>query len=93
MRNKNLFYIIVVVTLFSLSFLGMMEAQAGSKDLVATKRTKFKDNDVESMRDVFDVRDKKEDQYRQKMLSNSEQTIQLLTEVRDLLIRLNAKKI
>ena len=91
MKYKNLF-IIVVVILFSLSYLGVMEVQAGSKDMVASKRTKFKDDNVESMRDVFALREAEEEKYRQKMLSNSDQAIRLLMQVRDQLIQLNAKE-
>ena len=92
MKYKNVFNIIIVITLFSLSYLGIMEVQAGSKDMVAGKRTKFQDGSVASMRDVLARREAEEEAYRQKMLSNSDQTIALLTQVRDLLEQLNEKE-
>jgi len=92
MQKKSVFGLNIVIALFLLSLMGGMEAQAGTKDMEATKRTKFKDDSVESMRDVFARKEAEEDEYRQKMLSNSDQMIELLTQVRDLLRQLNAKK-
>ena len=56
------------------------------------KRKKFKDDSIESMRDVFARKEAEEEEYRQKMLSNSDQMVELLIQVRDLLMQLNAKK-
>ena len=92
MRKISVFGSIIVIAFFLLSILGGMIAQAGTKDMTATKRTKFKDDSVESMRDVLARKEAEDDEYRQKMLSNSDQAIELLTQVRDLLKQLNAKK-
>jgi len=92
MRKKSVFGPIIVITFFMLSVSGGMIAQAGTKDMVATKRTKYKDDGVESMRDVFARKEAEEEEYREKMLSNSNQTVELLKQVRNLLRQLNAKK-
>ena len=92
MRNKVLFGVMVVIVFFLLSFIGRIEVQAGSKDMISSKRTRFKDDNVASMRDVFAQKEAEEDEYRQKMLSNSDQTIELLTQIRDLLESLNEEK-
>ena len=65
--------------------------QAGTKDLDAGKRSKFKDDNVDSLRDVFIKRDEESEQYRKKMLENSDKTIALLEDVKKLLIQLNQK--
>jgi len=92
MRKESVFGSSIVIALLLLSLMGGVEAQAGTKDMEATKRTKFKDDSAESMRDVFARREAEEEEYRQKMLSNSDQTIKLLIQVRDLLRQLNAKE-
>jgi len=53
MRKKSVIGLIIVIALFLLSVMGGIEAQAGTKDMVATKRTKFKDDNVESMREAL----------------------------------------
>ena len=88
--KKVLLYSLMAILVFSL--FGSTDVQAGTKDMVATKREKFKDDSVESMRDVFDRRESEEKEYKKKMLSNSDKTIKLLTEIRDLLLQLNEKE-
>jgi len=92
MRKKSVIGPIIVIALFLLSVMGSIEAQAGTKNMEATKRTKFKNDSVESMRDAFIRKEAEEKEYRQKMLSNSDQTVQLLMQVRDLLRQLNKKE-
>lgn len=92
MRNKILFGVMVVIVFFLLSFMGGIEVQAGSKDMVSSKRTRFKNDNVASMRDVFAQKEAEEDEYRKKMLSNSDQTIELLMQIRDLLKSFDEKK-
>ncbi len=92
MRNKVSFGVMVIIVSFLLSFMGGAEVQAGSKDMVAGKRTRYQDDRVASMRDVFAQREAEEDEYREKILSNSDQTIELLTQIRDLLESLNEEK-
>ena len=82
----------IIVMILSLVTFNSLIVEAGSKDMVATKKRKFKDDGVESMRDVFARKEAEEAEYRLKMLSNSDQTVKLLSQVRDLLIELNAKK-
>jgi hypothetical protein len=91
MRNKILPCLFVVFALFVVSLMGGREVQAGSKDMVSSKRLKFEDDSVESMRDVFARKEAEEEEYRKKMLSNGDKTIELLTQVRDLLRTLNEK--
>jgi len=92
MQKKLLFGSIIIIALFLLSSMGDFKAQAGTKDMTATKRKKYTDDSVESMRDVFARREVEEEEYRKAMLLNSSQTVALLAQVRDLLIQLNAKK-
>lgn len=92
MRNKVSFGVMVIIVSFLLSFMGGAEVQAGSKDMVSGKKTRFQDDSVTSMRDVFAQREAEEDEYREKILSNSDQTIELLTQIRDLLESLNEEK-
>ncbi len=92
MRKKSVFSPMIIIMLLVLSLMGGMVAQAGTKDMDATRRTKFKDDSVESMRDVFDRKEAEEKAFRQTMLSNSNKTVELLSQVRDLLIKLNEKK-
>jgi len=91
--NKKCFRIgIIIAMIFGMFILNDLAVQAGTKDMEATKRTKFKDDGVESMRDVFARKEAEEEAYRQKMLSNSDQMVDLLADVRKLLVQLNAKE-
>ena len=92
MNKKCIRISVMIIMIFSLFILNDLVVEAGTKDMVATKRTKFKDDGVESMRDVFARKEAEEEEYRQKMLANGNQTIDLLRQVRDLLIQLNKKK-
>lgn len=92
MRKKSVFGPMVIIMFFVLSLTSGMIAQAGTRDMAATRKTKFKDDSVASMRDVFDRKEAEEKAYKQTMLANSNKTVELLSQVRDLLIKLNAKK-
>lgn len=81
----------MVILLASGPFAGG-RAQAGSKDLVAGKRDKFQDDSVESLRESLERREEEERRYKEKTLSNGEETIGLLKEIRDLLRQLNEKE-
>ena len=83
---------VIISGIFLGIFLGSVPARAGSQDLEADKRTKFEDDSVESMRDVFMRREEESREYREKILANSEKTIKLLEEIKELLQRLNEKK-
>jgi len=82
----------VVVVVLAISFIGNPVVLAGSKDMVGGKRVMFQDDSVESMRDVFARREMDDKEYKEKMLANSDETIKLLTEIRDLLQQLNEKE-
>jgi len=92
MRRKSFQYFIVMIIVLALSLLAGMKAQAGSKTMVATKREVFKDDHVKSMKDVFKQSELEYKEYREKMIANSEETVKLLKEIRDLLQQLNAKE-
>jgi len=92
MRNKVSFGVMVIIVSFLLSFMGGAEVQAGSKNMVSGKRTRYQDDNVVSMRDVFAQKEIEEDEFRKKVLSSSDETIELLTQIRDLLKSLNEKK-
>lgn len=87
--NKKQFGAGIVILAFIMS---VPLVYAGSKDLTASKRSRYEDDGTESMRDVFRRMEQDEKDYRATMLANSEQTVQLLKEVRDLLKKLNDKK-
>jgi len=76
----------------AVNFIGSAGVLAGTKDMVAGKKDKFKDDNVESMRDVFSRRESEEREYKQKLLKNSNETVRLLNEIRKLLVKLNNKK-
>ncbi|MBN1868961.1 MAG: hypothetical protein JW847_00060 [Candidatus Omnitrophica bacterium] len=90
MRKFLLPYLLVVLVLGL--FAGQQPAYAGSKELVATKRDIFEDDSTQSMRDVYVRLEAEDKQYRQTMLNNSEESIRLLKEIRDLLQKLNEKE-
>jgi len=80
------------IAMVSLIFLvGIAGVEAGTKDLDPGKRIKFEDDSAESMKDVIERRETEEKTYRATMLQNSMTTIALLTEIRDLLMKLNLK--
>ncbi|MCK5082756.1 MAG: hypothetical protein KAR31_07595 [Candidatus Omnitrophica bacterium] len=89
MEKKASKYVLVVL---ALSLFAGQNVYAGSKDMVASKRTMHKDDSTESMRDVYIRREKESKEYKEKMISNSEESIELLKEIRNLLRRLNEKK-
>lgn len=92
MRNKVSLMVLVVIISFLISLMGDIEVQAGSKGLISGKRTKYQDNKSTSMRDVFAQKEIEEDEFREKVLLNSDETIELLTQIRDLLKSLNEKE-
>jgi len=86
---------IIVCTLsviVALGIIGSTVVQAGTRDMVAGKKLKFEDDSVKSMRDVFERRDDKEKYYRETMTTNSNLTVELLADIKDLLRRLNNKE-
>ena len=59
--NKKWFHIsIAIVVISSLFIFNDLAVEAGTKDMEATRRTKFKDDSVASMRDVFDRKEAEE---------------------------------
>ena len=76
---------VFVMSMMLIGILGNSVLWAGSKDLEATKRKKFQDNQTQSMRDVVTRKDNEEKEYREKSLK-------LLEEIRDLLVKLNKKE-
>jgi len=92
MKKIFLFCLSVTLVVLTINFIGSTVAQAGTKNMSAGKRVTFKDDSVESMRDVFARRETEDKEYKEKMLANSDATIELLTEVRDLLQQLNEKE-
>ena len=92
MRMKVSYCLTAMVIVLASGLLAGGQVQAGSKDMVAGKRDKFQDDSVESMREVLEQREEKDKEYREKTLANSEETIGLLKEIRDLLRQLNEKE-
>ena len=87
--NKRIFdYFLLILVALVLSLFVGQSVYAGSKDLVANKRNIYKDDGTESMRDVYTRREAESKEYRAKMLFNSEESIRLLKEIRDLLQKL-----
>lgn len=92
MRKKTSNYLLVVLVVLTLILFVSQTVHAGSKSLAATKRNVYKDGSTESMRDVYTRRDAESKEYNRKMLSNSEESVRLLKEIRDLLRAQNTKK-
>jgi hypothetical protein len=76
--------------IFSLIF--TLPAWAGSEELKATKRIKFLDDSVESMQEGVAQHDEEIEEYRKKMLENSEKTVKLLERILVLLHELKEEK-
>ena len=85
MRKNRAHFLTVAVIVFALGTFVTGEAKAGSKDLEATKKTKFEDENYKSMQDVLKERDQAEDAYMAKMSANSDKMVLLLTEIKTLL--------
>ena len=83
MKKNSLCFCVVVILV--LGGINNSNVWAGSKDMVAGKRNKFKDDSSTSMKDMFMSRETESKKYREKMLSNSNKMVKLLTEIRDLL--------
>jgi len=81
----------IMCAFLTVSFIANTRVQAGTKDLVAGKKVKYKDNSAKSMRDVFERGDGDEKNYRKTMLANSRRSIKLLAEIRDYLRAINIK--
>jgi hypothetical protein len=92
MRNKLSQYFMVVCVVVVLGLSVSPGVQAASEDTKATKRAVYQDDSTESMAEVNLRRDAEEKEYRQAMLSNGEESIALLIEIRDLLAQLNARE-
>jgi large-conductance mechanosensitive channel len=89
MNKALIHYLGIAVVTFMVSFSNVGTVQAGSKDMVAQKREKFEDDSVESMKDLMAKREEDNQAYKKKMMSNSDKTVMLLEEIRDLLKQLN----
>ncbi len=92
--RKTLFkhsIVVMIISMISL-FVSTAAVQADSKDVESTNEWIFQNNTTENMRDVYVRRETETKEYNQKVLSNSEESIKLLKEIRDLLIKLNAKR-
>lgn len=89
MKKFFLYCLAITIIMFSVSFSNIISAHAGSKDMVAGKKEKFKDDSVENMRDLMEKSTIESKAYKERMLSNSDQTVALLKEIRDLLQQLN----
>jgi len=92
MRKKFLCPLGITVIIISVSFSSIHPVYAGSKEMEAKKREKFKDDDVVSMKDLMDKREAESEAYKAKMLSNGDKTVVLLKEIRDLLRQMNEEK-
>ena len=91
MRKKYVVILSVAAAMLALVFL-TQEIHAGSRDMVATKRDVFQDDGSVSMRDMFKKREQDDERFRETLISNSEESIRLLREIRDLLVSLNEKE-
>jgi len=90
--GKNLLWSSIVISLvLALHLLVMTEAFAGTKDLDAGKRVKYGDGTVKNMRDTFERRELEDKEYRTTMIKNSEESLKLLEQIRNLLQQLNEK--
>ncbi|MCH8286917.1 hypothetical protein IIB79_10380, partial [candidate division KSB1 bacterium] len=69
MKKKTLYCLVVTAIMFSVSFLDIIPVYAGSKSMVAGKREKFKDDSVDSMKNLFEKREAKSKAYKEKMMS------------------------
>lgn len=92
MKKGVLYHSTTMIIVLALSLLFSTVVMGGTKNLVAGKKLKFEDDSVESMRDVLIRREGESKEYREKMLSNSKESIVLLKEIRDLLKQLNEEK-
>lgn len=88
MREKGLKCLLAMLIVLAISLFVGQTVYAGSKDLNVGKRNIYKDDSTESMRDVYIRREGESEEYKEKMLSNSEGSIRLLKEIRDLLQKL-----
>ncbi len=91
MSKKGLFCLLCAVSILT-GLIVVRTGQAGSESLKAEKRTIYQDDSGESMRDVYVRRETEDKEYKQKILSNSEESVILLKEIRDLLQQLNARE-
>ena len=92
MGKKSSKYLLVTLVTLAIILVGGQSVYAGSKDLDAGQRNIYKDDSTESMRDVYIRREVESKEYKEKILSNSEESVRLLREIRDLLHKLNAKE-
>lgn len=91
MRKKYVMILPVAMIALALVFLSQ-ELYAASKDMVASKREVFQDDSVISMRKMFTKRQSEDKEHRETLMSNSEESVRLLREIRNLLRELNAKE-
>ena len=88
MRKKISVYLSGTLIILTLSLSVGQTVHAGSKDFNAGKRTIYQDDSTESMRDVYTRRETESKERQQAILSNSEESVRLLREIRDLLQKL-----
>lgn len=88
MREKTLVTLLIMIGVLVIG----SAAYAGSEDMDTSKRKIYQNNTTESMRDVYIRRESEDKAYKDKLLLNSNESVKLLKEIRNLLKQLNAKK-
>ena len=88
MRKKISMYLSGMLIILTLSLSACPIVHAGSKDLNAGKRIIYQDDSTESMRDVYIRRETESKEHNQTIFSNSEESVRLLREIRDILQKL-----
>ena len=83
---------VVIIAIIAGCVLTPRMAMAASTDMESTRRTKYVDGSTESLREVQLRRDEEMKEYRQKVIAHGEESVQLLKEIRDLLVELNEKE-
>ncbi len=89
-RNGLLYLFVVTFVVGNLALVGAV--QAGNEKPESKKREIYQNDSTESMRDVYVRRNVESKEYREKILSNSEESVKLLKDIKDLLKQLNEKE-
>ena len=92
MKKKLFRQSIAIVIILVVSLPICSGAQAGNKSMEAAKRTIYQNDSTESMYEADLKREAEEKEYKAKVLSNGEESVKLLKEIRDLLQQLNEKE-
>jgi len=92
MKKKFRRYLVMMTAVLALSLFGGTIGQVDSQETIASKRIKPKYESAANILDETKRNEIEDKAYRDKMLSNSQESIELLKEIRDLLQQLNAKK-